>query len=347
MPGRWASGCRDRIDAQLLARLLAHDHTRPSQPRFCTRSWSPRCSSAERSCHPSAAVLQSAAWTRSVPEEPDQAPGGGHRADRATPEDARQGTGLAVGSGAVALDPRCRPADGAGARRGLLQRPLQPPGPVHRLPQPRCAQQDSGSSRDAKLSRCAAQRLRVVVQRSHVQQPGRPYFHETHLALQARGLARTQSLVVVGRKIARIAFALLKNQQRFTHHRSLTAGGQTRDGDRVTVLRPNELAPSSCAFCSHPYLQTTPAQPGKATPSSRCEDHALGSVRGRPLPQVRLSQRCCVGQAGLNSGMFRSSCSSQVTCTRWPHARSRVGSFTPTTLESIRGPSSRSIQATA
>lgn len=46
------------------------------------------------------------------------------------------------------------------------------------------------------------------------------YFHETHQALQARGLEPTQSLVVVSRKLARIAFALLKSQQSFNpNHR--------------------------------------------------------------------------------------------------------------------------------
>lgn len=41
------------------------------------------------------------------------------------------------------------------------------------------------------------------------------YFHEMKLALQARGLTKIQSLVVISRKIARIAFGLLKNQQYF------------------------------------------------------------------------------------------------------------------------------------
>lgn len=49
------------------------------------------------------------------------------------------------------------------------------------------------------------------------------YFHATYLALQARGLAKIQALVVVCRKLARIAFALLKNQQAFDPQRHLAA----------------------------------------------------------------------------------------------------------------------------
>lgn len=41
------------------------------------------------------------------------------------------------------------------------------------------------------------------------------YFHAEYLALQARGLKKVQALVVVCRKIARIAFGLLKHQQDF------------------------------------------------------------------------------------------------------------------------------------
>lgn len=54
--------------------------------------------------------------------------------------------------------------------------------------------------------------------------PGR-YFHQEYLALQARGLTKIQALVVVCRKLARIAFGLLKNQQPFDPaHRSAVAG---------------------------------------------------------------------------------------------------------------------------
>ena len=76
---------------------------------------------------------------------------------------------------------------------------------------------DSGKFKGRrKLSKCGSAEARRLLYNAAMSssQAGR-YFHETHLALQARGLARTQSLVVVGRKIARIAFALLKNQQRF------------------------------------------------------------------------------------------------------------------------------------
>lgn len=54
-------------------------------------------------------------------------------------------------------------------------------------------------------------------------QSGR-YFHQAYLALQARGLTKIQALVVVCRKIARIAFALLKNQQDFDPKRRAPAG---------------------------------------------------------------------------------------------------------------------------
>lgn len=49
------------------------------------------------------------------------------------------------------------------------------------------------------------------------------YFHEMKLALQARGLTKIQSLVVISRKIARIAFGLLKNQQCFDPTRRAVA----------------------------------------------------------------------------------------------------------------------------
>lgn len=46
------------------------------------------------------------------------------------------------------------------------------------------------------------------------------YFHDEHLRLQARGLCKTAALVVIARKIARIAFGLLRNQTDFDPKRS-------------------------------------------------------------------------------------------------------------------------------
>ena len=56
---------------------------------------------------------------------------------------------------------------------------------------------------------------------------------------------------------------------------------------------------------------------------------------------------CIFQSAGSKSGKQSSSCSSQRTRTRMPMRTSRGGSSTPTILETRRGPSSRSIHATA
>lgn len=49
------------------------------------------------------------------------------------------------------------------------------------------------------------------------------YFHHEYQQLQARGLSKTASLVVIARKLARLAFGLLRRQERFDpmrHNRS-------------------------------------------------------------------------------------------------------------------------------
>lgn len=52
-------------------------------------------------------------------------------------------------------------------------------------------------------------------------------WRDLHLANQARGLSRIQSLVIIARKLARLAFALLKNGQEYQPHLHREAGATT------------------------------------------------------------------------------------------------------------------------
>lgn len=52
-------------------------------------------------------------------------------------------------------------------------------------------------------------------------------WRELHLANQARGLSRTQSLVIIARKIARLAFALLKSGEEYRPQLHQEAGATT------------------------------------------------------------------------------------------------------------------------
>ncbi len=49
------------------------------------------------------------------------------------------------------------------------------------------------------------------------------YFHDDYLALQAKGKSKTAALVVIARKLARLAFALLKNETDFDPSRQTGA----------------------------------------------------------------------------------------------------------------------------
>ncbi len=186
----------DRIDAQLLARLLAHeiDELRPYQPR------SKQQVQVRRLLNRRALLVNQQQRLRqslqgldsTVPEEPDQAPAAVIALiERRLKTLARTGwqSDLALLCSIPGVGP---------LRRWCWSRPTtaatSATGPVHRLPRLDVRSKDSASSRRRKLSKCAAQRLAAVVQRSHVQQPGRPYFHETHLALQARACAHSESV---------------------------------------------------------------------------------------------------------------------------------------------------------
>ncbi|WP_422822869.1 transposase [Variovorax humicola] len=114
---------------------------------------------------------------------------------------------------------------------------------------------DSGRSRGRRrLSKRGAPALRYQMYMAAMSASKTKTFAPTYQALRARGLQATEALVILARKLLRIAFAILRSEKPFEAHRFSPGTGQIPwnplPGRRV---RPSREAPRALRGCFIPF----------------------------------------------------------------------------------------------